>query len=1393
MSGSTITVSGTPTPAGTYANATLSVTDAAGTTSTETYTITVNAAPTLGALSSTDWTVNQTGFSGTIGIAGGTGPFSNLTATNLPAGLTASLSGSTITVSGTPTTVGTYANATLSVTDAAGATSTGTFTITINAAPALGTLTPTQWTVGRAGYSGAIPLSGGTGALTVSAQSNLPPGLSAAVVGSNIVFTGTPTAAGTYGNVELTVRDTSGATSTGTFSITVNPAPALGALSSTAWTANQAGFSGTIDIAAGTGPFSNLTANGLPPGLTVSLSGSIITLSGTPTAAGTFNNINVSVADTAGATSTGTYSINVNAAPTLGALSSTTWTMNQPGFSGTVAVGAGTGPYGGLTASNLPPGLTASLSGSTITVNGTPTTAGTYANATLSVTDAVGAVVSGTFTFTVSAAPALGGLAPTQWTVGRPGYSGSIPLSGGTGALTVSFQSNLPPGLSATVVGSNVVFTGTPNTAGTYGNVELTVRDTAGATSTGTFSITVNPAPALGALSSTAWTVNQAGFSGTIGIAAGTGPFSNLTATGLPPGLTASLSGNTITVSGTPTTAGTFNTITVSVTDAAGATSTGIYTITVNAMPTLGALSSTAWTMNQAGFSGTITVSGGTAPYSGLTASNLPPGLTASLSGSTITVSGTPTAAGTFANATLSVTDAAGAVISQSYTVVISAVSLGALSFNQWTINKTGFIGTIAAHTGTVASTLSVTSGKLPTGMTDSLSGGVITFAGKPTVAGTYTFTLNLNSLGVTATQSYTIVINPATIFVWTGLGADDNWTTPANWGGGAAPLAGDTLLFGAGATRKTANNNFPSGTTFAAVAFQDGGYTLTGNNLKLSAGISSTSTAGGTDTVGPNIALTATETFNIAGTTLIDITGIISGTHLGITKTGTGTLAYDSPAGNSYTGLTTVNGGTLQLETSNQIADTASVTVNAGATFDLNSHDETIANLTLTGGTVNTGSGTLTLSGNVTSDAATSSAVINGKLNLIGAVPTLSVNQGTAVNDLVIAASISAGSLTKLGLGTLVLSGNNSSYAGITKVSGGVLDVPNPTALGSGPVLALTRTTLQLDGNGLSFGNKLTLGSTGGATLNNVAGSNTWSGPITDAVTSTINVLAGTLTVTGGISGAGGLTKSGTGTLLLPDANRYQGITSVSAGVLDVQTPAALGNNTAMTVAAAGTLQIDGTGLNFSKTLSLRGTLASQSGSNTWSGKISTLAATSTVNVGTGNSLTLSGIISGAGGLTQVGGGSLLVSALNTYTGATTVNGGTLGGGGKIGTVVVNSGATIAPDPTTTQILKTGNVAFSAGSTLSVTLNGTTAGSGYDQLNVTGTVNLAGAALNVNLGFTPAVGSAFMLIQNDGKDAVVGTFAGLPQGATLVLDGMTFQISYTGGTGNDVVLTRTA
>src|SRR5205085_5691188 len=90
--------------------------------------------------------------------------------------------------------------------------------------------------------------------------------------------------------------------------------------------------------------------------------------------------------------------------------------------------------------------------------------------------------------------------------------------------------------------------------------------------------------------------------------------------------------------------------------------------------------------------------------------------------------------------------------------------------------------------------------------------------------------------------------------------------------------------------------------------------------------------------------------------------------------------------------------------------------------------------------------------------------------------------------------------------------------------------------------------------------------------------------------------------------------------------------------------------------------------------------------------------------------------------------------------------------------------------------------------------LGGPTVGTGYDQQNVTGTVNLGGAVLDLGVFFTPVVGSTYTIINNDLADAVSGTFAGLPEGAVFTqTNGSftgTFQITYQGGDGNDVVLT---
>src|SRR5215470_1196289 len=206
------------------------------------------------------------------------------------------------------------------------------------------------------------------------------------------------------------------------------------------------------------------------------------------------------------------------------------------------------------------------------------------------------------------------------------------------------------------------------------------------------------------------------------------------------------------------------------------------------------------------------------------------------------------------------------------------------------------------------------------------------------------------------------------------------------------------------------------------------------------------------------------------------------------------------------------------------------------------------------------------------------------------------------------------------------------------------------------------------------------------------------------------------------------------------------------------------------------------------------------------------TLSGSST---GTG---TISGVISGASTsstLTKSGTGTWTISGANTYSGNTTVNGGTLlingstssssnvtvnnsgttlGGTGTIGgTVTVNSGANIAPGNggNTTGILNVnGALTLQSGSNFRVDINGTTVGTGYDQLvsNMSGSSGtvITGSNIVVHVGATLTVGDTFIVLNRTPSGPITGTFA---QGSTVVADnGFIFSISYTGGTGNDVV-----
>ena len=193
-------------------------------------------------------------------------------------------------------------------------------------------------------------------------------------------------------------------------------------------------------------------------------------------------------------------------------------------------------------------------------------------------------------------------------------------------------------------------------------------------------------------------------------------------------------------------------------------------------------------------------------------------------------------------------------------------------------------------------------------------------------------------------------------------------------------------------------------------------------------------------------------------------------------------------------------------------------------------------------------------------------------------------------------------------------------------------------------------------------------------------------------------------------------------------------------------------------------------------------------------------------------NRLEVFGVISGSFGLTKAGVGLLRLRAANTYTGTTVVNAGalsieqsqpqssvTVNSGGTItganagimGPLTVLPGGTLDPGVTpggSAIITVEGNLVMSAGSTFVVDLNGLFS---PDRVAVNGTVNLGGSTLVVNDNFGSVIGNTFNIIPNDGADAIIGTFAGLPEGATFTVGGSTFAISYVGTDGNDLVLTH--
>ncbi|GAB2575428.1 autotransporter-associated beta strand repeat-containing protein [Dyella jejuensis] len=646
--------------------------------------------------------------------------------------------------------------------------------------------------------------------------------------------------------------------------------------------------------------------------------------------------------------------------------------------------------------------------------------------------------------------------------------------------------------------------------------------------------------------------------------------------------------------------------------------------------------------------------------------------------------------------------------------IVGDIANSGALMFDR--SDSTSFTGIISGS-GSVAQigggTLTLTAANTFTGAT-TISNGTLALSGAGSIA---------SSSGVSDSGTFDIsnASNGASINRLSGngsvqLGAQTLTLTSAAdtfsgviAGNGGLTIAGGTEIL-------TGSNTYAGATTISSGTLALGSGGSIGNSSSVSDSgtldISSTSNGASINSLsGHGNVVLGTQTLTLTNSA-DTFSGVIAGSGGLAIASGTEILA----GSNTYTGGTTISGGTLALSGGGSIASSAAV--NDNGTFDISATNSGASVSSLSGnGTVALGARTLTL----TNAADTFSGGIAGSGGLV------------------------------IASGTEILAGSNT-YTGGTTISAGMLQVGDGGAAGSiaGNVLDSGKlvfdrsdvvnfggsisgkgsvaqsgagTTVFMGANTYTGGttiNKGTLQVGNGGTAGSIAGNVANNGTL--AFDRSDNVVFGGL-----VSGSGSVMQAGSGSLTLTAANSYSGGTELNGGALDVGSNAVIGSGT-LAMAAGTTLNLDAS-------FTLANTI--------------TLSGDPTINTGAGQTDTLSGGISEgtqAGDLVKTGTGTLVLTGMDTYTGATNVAGGTLDveghlastvsvangatliGNGSMGGLEVASGATIAPGNNSVGTLTVnGNVTMASGSQYQV--NATDTGSS-DLIKATGTAMLGGGSV---------------------------------------------------------------
>ena len=679
----------------------------------------------------------------------------------------------------------------------------------------------------------------------------------------------------------------------------------------------------------------------------------------------------------------------------------------------------------------------------------------------------------------------------------------------------------------------------------------------------------------------------------------------------------------------------------------------------------------------------------------------------------------------------------------------------------------------------------------------------------------------------------------------WDGGGADDFWTTPENWQTDVAPSAGDDLSFFNGAARYTATNDFPAGTTFNSITINAGatGYLLNGNGITLGNYIDNTGAASNEIALpividnprtissqeaapplvlsgGINISTDTTLTLG-SGNGDIIITGVVSGPgHIDYTATGTATLA----GSNTYGGNTVVDGGALFVNNASGSGTGAGdVVVFEGGELR---GDGAFTGEAIILGAILPGAGVGTTGILETGDLTViGGAFFSYNINIAGFVPGLSYDR-IAVTGLVdfgdgffdpqplVSIELDPEFAPEPGDTFTVLTNDGSDpiegkfrdlAEGDTLYAGAAYDhlfrVSYLGGDGNDVTFTFTGTSREWDGGG-SDNNWSTAANWQNDTLP-FAGQHLVFPDFADRTTNVNDLPAGTEFASIRFTGQG-YSLSGN------RVNLTEGIIDTAyAGAAEVALPVTLSADASFSTSSYSSLTVSGNVDTNGHDLALRAN-------------------------GDYGTLEVSGLISGTGAVSNFGSQVTTLSGANTHTGGTSVDRGLLfvngsqpgstttiagsmlhpsglGGDGTTGSVTVGEGGSLRPGALAElgTLTVDGDVTFASDQT-NFDLRIGDSENESDRLAVNGAVSLGGAGVLLESfgGELPVAGTTFLVVDNDGTDAVTGTlsvyvqdtdsFAPLAEGDTIELEqpfgfggtGLLLRISYAGGDGNDVVLT---